>query len=293
MPVKYDTPDGRPPAATVATPGRISAMPAPAKVLLGLFVGLLVLYGIQQLLTTASERRETGGVAALPVDESVTPGSGGSESLFGVPIKYEHSEHGAVLAAINYRVATNSTLMYSTDTRDRLTKYLGTKAALAKQQREFSSKDLEEMWRRGNGVDADGRVLTKDGEIDENRQAYSMLLPEYGAFRVVSASHDRVVVEIWGPVLSGNSTGLDDEPLRVEWKSVRTDLRWERGDWRVADEKSPAAPKPKVPGKVSVSFAERSRLLPKDDGWRLVSDAVEDYSAVPSGTPMRITEHVQ
>lgn len=293
MPVKYDTPDGRPPATTVSTPGRFGSIPTPAKVLLGLLAGLLVLYGIQQLLTTASERRETGGVAVLPVDESVTPGEGGSESLFGVPIKYEHSEHGAILAAINYRVASSSTLMYSTDTRDKLTAYVTTSAGLKRMKTEWSSSDLEDLYRRGSGVDEEGRVLTKDGKIDENRQAYSMFLPEYGAFRVVSASDDRVVVEVWGPTLTGNSTGLDDEPLLVEWETTRQDMRWERSDWRVGEGKTLTTVKPKVPGKVSVSFAERSRLLPKGDGWRLVSDAVEDYSAVPSGTPMRITEHVQ
>jgi hypothetical protein len=293
MPVKYDTPDGRPPATSASTPGRFGSIPGPAKALLAVVVGLLVLFAAQQLLSSASERRASGGVALLPVDESVVPGEGGSESLFGVPIKYEHSENGAIHAAINYRVATNSTLMYSTDTRDRLMKYVATTAGWAKQSKAWSSEDLEEMVRRSAGVDEEGRVLTKDGKIDEDRQSYSMFLPEYGAFRVVSASDNRVVVEVWGPELTGNSTGLDDEPLRLEWETVQTDLRWERGDWRIADEKSPASPSPKVPGKVSVSFAERSRLLPKADGWRLVADAVEDYSAVPAGTPMRITERVQ
>lgn len=289
MPVKYDTPDGRPPQTPISTPGRFGSIPKPAKILLGVLLGLLVLYGIQQLLTDASERRETGGVELLPVDEEVMPGEGGTESLFGVPTKYEHSENGAIHAAINYKIATSSTLMYSTDTRDKLVKYVYT----TKARSQLSSKQMEELFRDGFGVDSEGRAITKDGKIDDDRQAYSMFLPEYGAFRVVSASDDRVVVDVWGPELTGNSTGLDDEPLRVEWKTVRKDLRWERGDWRVAKDDSPSAPKPKVPGKVNVSFAERARLLPKDDGWRLVSDAVEDYSAVPSGTPMRITEHVE
>lgn len=289
MPVKYDTPDGRPPATSVSQPGRFGSIPKPAKVLLGLFVGLLVLYGIQLLLTDASERRATGGVELLPVDESVVAGEGGSESLFGVPIKYDHSENGAIHAALNYRVATSSTLMLSTDTRDKLVKYIYLKSALGK----ATSKDMEEIMRAGAGVDGDGRVLTKDGKIDENRQAYSMFLPEYGAFRVASSRDDRVVVDVWGPELTGNSTGLTDEPLRVEWSAERKDLRWVDGDWRLAPDKSPAAPKPKVPGRVNVSFAERSRLLPKDDGWQLVADAVEDLTAVPTGTPMRITERVQ
>jgi hypothetical protein len=293
MPVKYDTPDGRPPSTPAAKPGRFGSVPKPAQVLLGVFAALLVLYGIQQLLSDASERRTTGGVELLPADDSVAAGEGGKDSLFGVPIKYDHSEHGAILAAINYRVGEDSTLMFSTDTRNRLMKYTSTTATWKQQSAGWSSKDLAELYEKGYGVDEDGRVLTKDGKIDENRQAYSMFLPEYGAFRVVSSADDRVVVDVWGPTLVGNSTGLDDEPLRVEWRAQRTDLRWERGDWRMQKAKDPDAPKPKVPGKVSVSFAERSRLLPKDDGWRLVADAVEDYSAVPSGTPMRITERVQ
>ena len=293
MPVKYDTPDGRPPATSASTPGRFRSIPGPAKALLALVVGLLVLYAAQQLLSSASERRATGGVALLQVDDGVVPGEGGSESLFGVPIKYEHSENGAVHAAINYRVASASTLMYSTDTRDKLTAYVTTSAGLKRMKSEWSSRDLEDLYRRASGVDEDGRVLTKDGKIDEDRQAYSMFLPEYGAFRVVSSTDDRVVVDVWGPTLTGNSTGLDDEPLRVEWETTRRDMRWERGDWRVGEGKTSTTVKPKVPGKVSVSFAERSRLLPKGDGWRLVAGAVEDYSAVPAGTPMRITERVQ
>jgi hypothetical protein len=296
MPVKYDTPDGLPPSTSGSTPSRFGSVPTPAKVLLGVFVALLVLYGIQQLLSDASERRSTGGVELLPVDDSVVPGEGGKDSLFGVPIKYDHSEHGATLAAINYQVGSESTLMFSTDTRDRLLKYIYTSHSVAATKAGgLTSADLEDLLRKSQGVDEEGRVLTKDGKIDEERQAYSMFLPEYGAFRVVSSNDDRVVVDVWGPTLRGNSTGLDDEPLRVEWKVARWDLRWERGDWRAEDDdtESPAAPNPKVAGKVSVSFAERSRLLPKDDGWRLVADAVEDYSAVPSGTPMRITEHAQ
>ena len=293
MPVKYDTPDGHPPVASISRPSRLGSIPRPAKVLLVALIGLLVLYGIQQFLAGASERQATGGVPLLPVDQSVTPGEGGTQSLFGVPIKYDHSEHGAVLAAINYRVGGDSTLRLSSDTRDRLLDYTSTARTLRRMKSGWSVADLNELNRKAWGVDDEGRVLTPAGKIDENREAYSMFLPEYGAFRVVSSAENRVVLDVWGPTLTGNSSGLDDEPLRVEWKTLRADMRWERGDWRMEKAAPPPAPKPRVPGKVSVSFAERSRMLPKDEGWRLVSTAVEDYSAVPSGTPMQITEHVQ
>ena len=62
---------------------------------------------------------------------------------------------------------------------------------------------------------------------------YSDCMPEFGAYKVLAGSRDRVEVRVWMPCAVGvGSPGRIDD-LRIEWNWYTLPMVWAEGDWRL------------------------------------------------------------
>lgn len=208
----------------------------------------------------------TASGKGLPTSQVVV-GGGGSGSLAGLPIGYQHSFTGAVEAAINYDKAIYSTRYYDDDVRHQWNRYMYASHAVEKKLGIPDSVVVKTRKKRGldeHGVPTDPTV-----------RCYDAVYPRYGAYKTEVISADKVVVTIWEPDVYGTAPKGTLDGVKVGWDYHKLEMSWVNGDWRMtaAPAAGKKAPKPKRAGYPVVSFAERAQLL--GDGWHLPANATE------------------
>lgn len=270
-------------------------------ILLSLLAAATVVFALSQRSDNAGTQAkpDTAPSSGRPADPAsdalpfgtVTFGQGGAEDLFGIPIRYPHTQDGATAAAINLTVGGSGPLNVVEAAREPLNRYLYTARAAAKGF-PTTAAQAEEA-RAKAGLDLNGQVLNDDGSVDPGSTYLdTTFIPEYGAYRVLpGATADRVTVDLWGPLLTGTARSNGSGDAEVRWVLVRVTVAWDRGDWRIDDltvpDQLPArrqtVPMPADRAALNVSFAERAELLPASEGWVMVRNATEDTSAYPEG----------
>lgn len=298
MPVQYERPNpDHDPAQREDdpdTPAQQSLLHHPAMKVLAVFVVLVVLallvHACQGGTTAKPKTRKPSGQSGVTVlpKGTVTPGKGGKRTLpgsGGLEVGYPHTTDGAAAAGVNYLTWFSSE--QHTVSRDRVTglDYLGdqhvSRAAAAQMVR---------MFRSAPGVNARGLYLGRSGRVNTSMKYYSLLLPRYGAYRVVSSTSSKATVELWAPWIHGVSKADGSgAPLKVDWIWTQVTLAWKHGDWRLITNPKdmPHSPVPSPKQFVNASFVSRARILPAGQGWRMTADATQDTSAVPPQVPLK------
>ncbi len=162
-----------------------------------------------------------------PGDASA-PSPGPSRVEASVPIGYERSGAGAVAAATAYTAALGSPGAFLDDQRGAMLDVIA-----ANSSRERLGAEIAQSF------DVPVEALGLTPEVIRDRDFVARPVP--AGYRLISYSDDEAVVEVWG-------TAVFFVPGRQatsgEWTTVTVELRWQRGDWRLAATRSREGPAP-------------------------------------------------
>lgn len=179
---------------------------------------------------------------AQPLDGDTGTSPRAQEVVNGVPLGYERTEEGAVLAATAFARVMSAA---SADV-DRYRSAMETLAAAS--------------WRnRAQELAANGSEFVRDRYGVESSIVFVPI-----RYRVAEYSADRATIEIWGVTLA---TGPKVNGMEESWVTGTIQLTW-TGDWRVAGGRSETGPTPEL--------LEAEQSLPFS-----VLDRFEEYSGAP------------
>lgn len=189
-------------------------------VLLAIIFGLLV----GRLSASASSSPSTAAVL-----KPVSPTTGASREVAGVPVGFPRSRPGAVLAAGSYQQAF----------ADRSVLRPG---ALRRRIKVVATPDFASAMVQANEA---GTARLAAGPFGQGLRAgvKSAFFGVPVAYRLVSYTPQRAVVETWGFSLIGNVASL--EPTAY-FGLGRTVLVWEGGDWKIAGTRASFGPTPRL-----------------------------------------------
>jgi len=114
-------------------------------------------------------------------------------------------------------------------------------------------------------LDANGNVLDPATKQPLPQLALrSQVVPEDGAYKLVSFSPDEARVTLWEHYLIGPGNDTDTHQVNVFWQTETYTLRWIGGDWKIADWDGgyDNGPHPALRSLDPPSLAERARLVP-------------------------------
>jgi len=174
---------------------------------------------------TAAPGETTPGVAtttpqAQAGEAAAASRVGPREVVKGVPVGYQHSEHGAVAAAANYARVLSSTLILDQAARRAAIETLAAPETLDRQQRAWdqAAASLTKGLRVGDGSAKQATVLLRAVPV---------------GWRLKEYTGDRATVAIWVTsvlgALGGPPNGM---PVREAWGTTTVELRWVDGDWK-------------------------------------------------------------
>jgi len=200
---------------------------------------------------TAAPDETAPGVATTPqaqAGQAAASRVGPREVVSGVPVGYQHSEHGAVAAAANYARVLSSTLILDRSRRRAAIEALAAPETLGRQQRAFDQAVASLS--KGLGV-TDGSAL--DGTVLLRAVPVGWRLKEY--------TGDRATVAIWvTSVLGALGTPPDGVPVREAWGTTTVKLRWVDGDWKQLQTTTTDGP---VPIADTATPTAASQLIPE------------------------------
>ncbi len=299
MPLRIEDPR-TPPARPEEPSARTSKRPLPRGWIL-LVVGAVVLLlavlvgGMRESLPGQSAEPSAGGpVGSTPPSPPAPPvlngrevapglvlGSASIEALnqdflHGTRIGYPRTVDGAIAAAINYDAALHTPAMFNRVKRAALNERIYTATGL----NEVAVDDeLAAAFARQLGINAKGKVVGKGGKVDPRKKLIAATYPRYGAYKLLSyqpsvEAPNEVVVESWRPFVLGTGTDTDRRKVGLGWYQATVTVRWERGDWRVADSVTNLdTAKPSDQSKPNASYSDRAAAL--GPGWSVPTDATE------------------
>src|SRR4051794_21410138 len=196
--------------------------------------------------------------ATAPNDGALTvvaPTPGPRHVVAGVPTGFARSPNGAVAALLNYATTLGDPRVLLQPTRrDRVLSIVATRSYAATFQ--GPSAAALEAARRGPL----GRDLVSG--------AQSAYLASPIAYRVVSYTRDRAVIQGWGVAVVASAAGVKPQ---ATWGTTLTTARWERGDWRIDAVRSDDGPVPGLaPGQAPSAASD---FLTRLGGFRGVRHA--------------------
>jgi hypothetical protein len=175
------------------------------------------------------------GRATAPNDRSAAthdgagaPAAGPTRTNNGVPVRYAHTEQGAVAALLNYSVVLgNPEVLLNAGRRSQVLAVVAT----PRYAQTFK------------GAGAAALQAARSGPIGAGLQgsAQTIYLASPIAYRVQSYTPAAAVVQGWGVSVIGNDQGLAPQ---ATWGSTVTTARWMNGDWKIDAVSSTAGPTP-------------------------------------------------
>jgi hypothetical protein len=185
--------------------------------------------------------------APTPRSERVGPGPHGS--TFGVPSRFPRSQEGAVAAMLSHGAALGDPrVLLDPKRRAHVLSVVATPSyAGTFEGRRAAGLEAARRGPLGRGLAAGVQTLYLASPI---------------AYRVVSYTPDRAVVEGWGVSVVGNDDGLTPQ---ATWGKTLTTARWQRGDWRIDAVEAKDGPTPHLadgqdPSAAADTFARLSGL---------------------------------
>ncbi|HEX8752239.1 MAG TPA: hypothetical protein VF731_02380 [Solirubrobacterales bacterium] len=191
-------------------------------------IGLLVALALGLMAGRLSASASSEPVRA-PVLRAAAPAPGASREVAGVPLGFPRSRAGAALAAGSYQQAfADKAILRPGELRRRI-EVVATPG--------FAAAMLEA------NEPGDSRLAA--GPFGQGLRAgvESAFFGVPVAYRLLSYTARKAVVETWGFSLIGNVAAL--EPTAY-FGLARTVLVWEGGDWKIADTRASFGPTPRL-----------------------------------------------
>jgi hypothetical protein len=207
----------------------------------------------------------------------IVAGGGGIDHIYELRTGFSKTTDGAVQAAMNFVITDAGPAYYNQAHYEAIQAYMFA-SPQARRAMGYSQDSVDAM-RKQYQVNAEGQPLT-DGTPDPRKRIWDAMYLQYGAYRVVEESPDRVRVMMWAPYVYGvdRIDAASAANLHIGWAYADVTVSWVDGDWRQSGNKAYPAeqvPKPADPDQVVTSFAERADLLGTDLGWTLPANAAE------------------
>lgn len=153
--------------------------------------------------------------------------AGPRRAVNGVPVGFAHSREGAVAALLNYGAALGDPrVMLDARRRTQVLAVIATSTYASTFRRGASAFEEARRGPLGRGLAAGAQTAYLASPI---------------AYRVVSYTPDRAVVEGWGVAVVGNDQAVKPQ---AAWATTLTTARWQRGDWRIDAVRSTDGPTP-------------------------------------------------
>lgn len=171
----------------------------------------------------------------------VRSGPGPSAVRGGVPVGYAHTPAGAAAAATQYVAALNGRALLDPRRRTQVLDVIATQHA---------GRRLEGKMTAGLAVLRERVGLTPEYVARED--VAIRILP--GGYDVAEYSARRTTVDVWGV---GLFVAPGHQVASPTWGRTRVVLRWERGDWRVAEWSRLEGPTPPEAGATGVNAVGR------------------------------------
>ncbi|MGW7519422.1 hypothetical protein ACWGJ2_27910 [Streptomyces sp. NPDC054796] len=192
----------------------------------------------------ADTARPTAPTGTKPVE-------GGSG---GIPAGFPKTEQGAQSAAANFAVALVSTDIVKPDERRDIVQQVfvpgKTEEMQTKMDRAYNSRVLSEL-----GLD-------ENGEPESGLTYVSRTAPM--GTKVTEFEGTRAKLDVWCTGVFGTAGTKSTNPVTSDWFTMRMDLRWTDGDWKVSSFEQKEGPAP-VNGDNKASSADQ------------IADAVKKY----------------
>lgn len=196
--------------------------------------------------------------------------------LYGTRVGYPRTVDGAVAAAINYDAATHTPAMFNKNQRTALNQRIYTDRG---RDTVAMDDELAAAFAKQLGLDAQGRVLAKNGKVDPSRKLIVATYPRYGAYQLLgyqpsAEEPTEVTVTSWRPFVLGVGTKTDLSKVGLSWYEATVTVVWDRTDWRVRDSVTRLeTSKPGDGSTPNASYADRAAAL--GPGWSVPTDATE------------------
>lgn len=191
-------------------------------------VAVVVVCVAARAVSGSPSRRAAMPGSAPPADVVIpAPSAAGSAApvgpttiVAGVPMGYRHDQAGAVSAALHFLVASEAVLAMDESAAVAAQRVMATSAAADSLAAQLRSQLA--AFRDGFGP---GPVGYRVAPV---------------ADRVTAADADDVAVDVWYVAV----IEPPDRPAYEDWRTMRYQLVWERGDWREAAEHDDPGPRP-------------------------------------------------
>lgn len=241
--------------------------------------------------TTPGSGVTSGAGAALPGQlkwgTAVAGPAAGTGRVYGVPVGFPHTADGGVAAAVNYAQAGLAQGTWNTAHAPAIYEAVFAPSYLADTATWDAVKEVQEQMRIKYSLNDAGQV-TSGGVVDPAQVFVSRCDPRFGAYRPVSVSADKAVVDVWGPCVFGVPLALPSlQGTSLTWGTTRTTVEWTGGSWKVtASDDGPADAPRKPSGAQAIippSFATRAATVP-GTGWLVAKNAVETFDPTTEWT---------
>ncbi|MBC9719134.1 hypothetical protein H9Y04_42150 [Streptomyces sp. TRM66268-LWL] len=206
---------------------------------------LVTVVGVVVLLIAAIAFANQGG------GDADSSGSGGSQAgsnptapsgedpvkdqKAGIPTGYAHNASGAQSAATNYGVALGSAEMFDAGRRTEIVDTVYTRAVATARK-----GDLDKAY---SDKDFLGRIgLQADGTAPKGMTFISRVIPV--GTKTTKYGGDSATVELWYSSLFGLAGDGSEHPVTESWYTTTYEMKWENGDWKVADFEQKDGPVP-------------------------------------------------
>ncbi|WP_367125005.1 hypothetical protein [Streptomyces phytohabitans] len=190
--------------------------------------------------------RPTAPTGEKPVD--------GKGTTTGIPSGFARSEQGAQSAAANYAVALVSADIVQPGARSGIVRRIflpdAAPAMEAKLDKAYSAASLDKLG------------LEEDGTAKSGQSYVSRAMPVGTTVKAFSGGAAKV--DVWCTGVFGTAGGDSTNPVTSDWFTMKIDLRWADGDWRIRAYTQQEGPAP-VNGDNKASAADE------------IAEAVEQY----------------
>lgn len=160
-------------------------------------------------------------------DKSTASGAGPTKVINGVPVGYERSRDGAIQAALGYLGVIGRGVELQSVDRKRAIEAMTLASRL-----DQVTKELEAGYRF-----ADERFGLSSGAKD------ALFRNGVLGYRVKGYDNQAAEVEIWEVVVAGKEGAV---PAGASWERATIELRWAKGDWKLAATSTAAGPSPRA-----------------------------------------------
>jgi len=173
------------------------------------------------------------GRASVGSEPQTSPGGAGADAhgaRFGVPTQFARTQDGAVAAMLSHGAALGDPrVLLDLKRRVQLLSVVATpRYASTFEGRQAAGLEAARRGPLGRGLAAGVQTLYLASPI---------------AYRVVSYSRDRAVVEGWGVSVVGNEQGVEPQ---ATWGKTLTTARWDDGGWRIDSVEARDGPTPQL-----------------------------------------------